>query len=863
MKSAPLKKRFPSAPAWSLFLVLACTAACGGDDGRGPVDPPVAIGDTLPIAPGDSVTRTLATPSLQYDSVVVYRFTPAVPTEVALYLKTTGGAANLRVTFGETLWDFRWYPNAQPLLTYRTDRFVVPAGSPLDIRVSRDAHETGAVTARLFLYEVKRAPEHVPATYVLGDTLAGEELELSADIDEYTIAGTAGADWAAFLEAPGPMTDDGSGWSALDIVRPAGDVVTGLRTWASGTTLEDNGSSGTLTETATHIVRVFGDNWPSPEAQPYRFQVRPVNRAPEVARVINAPGDSIVEAIGSIGDIDEFTVQGAAGQLFNLRYVMDPPLGSGALLFSFFGPDAPFFGGVLSYEGTTGRSGRIALPGNGKLQVRVVGYRNSTSSRGGYRVYLVTLSAAPEHAAATLAAGDSVVSEDLGSEGDLDEFVLSVPTTTLMNFVLSHTPAAGARFITLSRLDATGETALQSVGVGGTDTWHGSGRTSVPAGTYRLRVDAGAQWGLQETAPLPYRFHAYRIGLAPETAPASLVFGTAVTDRIDPIGDMDTFTLAGSAGDVIRLTFSVPGDPSALAMGTYIIIPSHESHIPDNHVGGQPGPPVELPETGTYTVAVDAEAAYGDGVRGAYTLRVDHVPVTPETAPSTINANGSVTESLAAYDIDEYLVTGTPGGELSVVLSHTLPNRIVCAEVLAAASPARLGSAGSIGYPLGTGPLRLDASGKARVRLWAPGQFNACPLELTSRIAGQTEVPSYRVDVYNVNRAPESVPATFTIGSTIQGEAINFPGDMDEYQFAGTAGQRISVSMREVTPGDGPTGQTRVEVLAPGGTVVLALNNGFSAPFTLPVTGTYLLRMRTADNVQGNSGYEFSVIAAP
>jgi hypothetical protein len=811
------------------------------------------------------VRRILATPSpqLQYDSVVVYRFVPTVATEVALYLKASGGAANMRITFGETTWTSPIFPSSEPLLKYRTDRFVVPAGAPLDIRVGREAHVTGAVTVQFFLYRVNRAPEHVPATYVLGDTVSGENLEVSADIDEYSVAGTAGADWVAFLEAPGSLTEDGSGWNALDIVRPNGDVVPGLRTWATGGTLENSASSGTLLETAPHIVRVFGDPWPTTAAASYRFQVRPISRAPELATASHAPGDTIVETIGSIGDIDEFTVQGAAGQLFNLRYVMDPPLGSGALLFSFFGPDAPSYGNVLSYEGTTGRSGRVALPGNGKLQVRVVGYRNSITSRGGYHIYLVPLSAAPEHAAPTLAAGDSAVSEDLGSEGDLDEFVLNVPTTTLMNFVLRHEPAAGARFITLSRLAPTGETVLQTVGVGGADAWHGSGRTTVAAGSYRLRVDAGAQWDTPGPAPLPYRLYAYRLSLAPETAPAMLTLGTPVTDAIDPIGDMDTFTFAGTAGEVVRLTFAVPGNLEPVVMGAYITIPSHESHIPDNSIGGQPGPPVELPETGQYTVGVDAEAAYGDGVRGAYSLRIDRVSVSPEASPATLTANASVTESLTPYDIDEYLVSGTPNGELSVVLSHTLPNRIVCIEILSPDSPARLGGAGSIGYPLGTGLIRLDASGRVRARLWAPGRFDQCPIPVTSRIAGATEVPSYRLDVYNVNRAPESVPGTFTIGSTIQGESINFPGDVDEFRFAGTAGQRIAVSWREVTPGDGPTGRTRLEVLAPDGTLVQPVTLNPPPPFTLPQTGTYLLRMRTEDNVQGNSGYEFSVTAAP
>ena len=767
--------RFRSAPTWGLFFVLLAAAACGSDEGSGPNEPAAGRGDTLALAPGDSVSRVLATPTGQLDSEVVYRFVPAVQTEVALYFKAAGAAASMRVSFGDVNWNVPVSPSAAPLLMYRTDRFVVPAGTPLNIRVRRAAHVTEQVAIRLFLYRVNRAPEHVSATYALGDTVSGEDLEVSADVDEYTVAGTAGADWVAFLEGPGPTADDGTGWSALDVVRPTGDVVPGLRTWASGATLEDNGSSGTLMETATHIVRVFGDYWPNADAQSYRFQVRPVNRAPEVAKVVNAPGDTIVEAIGSIGDIDEFTVQGTAGQLFNLRYVMDPPLGTGALLFSFFGPDAPYDLTNLGYDGTAGTTGRVALPASGKLQVRVLGYRNRPSSRGGYHIYLVPLSAAPEHAPATVALGDSVLTEDLGTEGDMDEFVLNVPTTTMMNFVLRRGTGGPSRLVTLSRLPLTGEDALQSVVVVGADSWHGSGRTSVPAGNYRLRVDAGAQWQPQETAPLPYRLFASRINLAPETAPASLVLGTTVNDRIDPIGDMDTFTLAGTAGDVVRLTFTVPGNPDASAMGAYIVIPSNETHIPDNYVGGQPGPPVELPQTGTYTVAVDAEAAYGDGDRGAYSLRVDRFPVTPEGVPSTLVANASVTEALTAYDIDEYLVTGTPNGELSVVLSHNVANRIICAEVLSADSPARLGEAGSIGYPLGTGPLRLDASGKVRVRLWAPGQFNACPIEPSSRVAGSNVVPSYRVDVYNVNRAPESVPATFTLGSTRAGRGHQLP----------------------------------------------------------------------------------------
>jgi hypothetical protein len=143
------------------FLVLACTAACGGDDGRGPVDPPVAIGDSLPHRSGDQRDEDLATPSLQYDSVVVYRFTPAVPTEVALYLKTTGGAANLRVTFARRC-GLPVVSHAQPLLTYRRTG-LSPGRVPARHRVTAMRMNTGA-DCPLFRMSDSAAPEHVPAT---------------------------------------------------------------------------------------------------------------------------------------------------------------------------------------------------------------------------------------------------------------------------------------------------------------------------------------------------------------------------------------------------------------------------------------------------------------------------------------------------------------------------------------------------------------------------------------------------------------------------------------------------------------------------------------------------------------------------
>jgi hypothetical protein len=71
-------------------------------------------------------------------------------------------------------------------------------------------------------------------------------------------------------------------------------------------------------------------------------------------------------------------------------------------------------------------------------------------------------------------------------------------------------------------------------------------------------------------------------------------------------------------------------------MARTIIIPSTSTH-PDNHVGGQPGPPVELPKQARIYGGVDAEQPM-ETVRGL-TPFATHVPVTTETAPSTINAN--------------------------------------------------------------------------------------------------------------------------------------------------------------------------------------------------------------------------------
>jgi hypothetical protein len=97
-----------------------------------------------------------------------------------------------------------------------------------------------------------------------------------------------------------------------------------------------------------------------------------------------------------------------------------------------------------------------------------------------------------------------------------------------------------------------------------------------------------------------------------------------------------------------------------------------------------------------------------------------------------------------------------------------------------------------------TGRVTLPASGTYTVRV--QGRYS------TQR-AGR-----YRLEVYAIDRSPQSIDAAVAVNDTISGESIDRPGDIDEFTFHGEAGQEVNVFLQGLW-GSHPSHQVELTVV--------------------------------------------------
>ncbi len=258
-------------------LTLVAALALGCSPGE-PIDTPVTIGP-VDIFVGDT------TPALELPAGQVSRshhLTLSAGSEIAIFVQGVDGSLHLQplaegIDVGGSA---RLYPQASRLLANRSDRFFLPAGKTLNVVVSRSGSETNSsLRYRLFVYPVNRDPEHGPPGIVLEQVRSEEDLETSADIDEYALAGHDGKDVVAFLSNLGPGVE--GSFSLGFFAENSEQELGGVGAPAVGVPLEETGTAPFKVPAGPHVMRVQGtSNLPSsytfvvhqePEASPAGF----------------------------------------------------------------------------------------------------------------------------------------------------------------------------------------------------------------------------------------------------------------------------------------------------------------------------------------------------------------------------------------------------------------------------------------------------------------------------------------------------------------------------------------------------------------------------------------------------------------
>lgn len=370
------------------------------------------------------------------------------------------------------------------------------------------------------------------------------------------------------------------------------------------------------------------------------------------------------------------------------------------------------------------------------------------------------------------------------------------------------------------------EATLACLRSDGADTslWaQSTGRTSLPrTTTYTVRVagvggDVGA-----------YELQVFLLNRTPEVGPSRVVFGDTIdVEAIAPPGDVDEYTFLGNAGQEVAATLqTLSGD---LLNGLQIcliadirtaneeVLGCVSSDGADATLWGQSTERLTLPRATTYTFRVWAPDAQSDTDWGDYRYLASLIDRWPEVAARDVVFEDTVdVESIGPPgDVDEFVFFAQSGEEVAATL-QTLSGDFTNALQLCVIADARtldelvLGCTTSDGddtsvWGQSTERLQLARTTAYTVEVLAPGAQS------------DTDWGPFRYMVHLIDRAPEVAPPGVVFGDTIDTEAIEPPGDVDDFTFEGSVGDEV-VGFLQTLTGDFTNG-LQLCVIADAGTL--------------------------------------------
>ena len=729
------------------------------------------------IAVGSVVSGTLTTG----DTARVYAFTVTAGATYVVYAAVTAGVVQLQVldstrqaVLGSGEAGASNLPMVEnPALFYRSDvstgRLLVVSGSPAG----------SAARYQLLLYQENETPESRPAAFMIGDTIDGETIDPSNDVDVFTALLQAGQDVVAVAEAPAVS---GVGTLELSVLDSADFSPLSFALVTPGAPASATTGRVHAATTGTYQFRfqaATGTGWPAFDG-PYRFWTYTVNRAPE-HRAAAIPFDTAVvdERFDRAMDVDEFTFSAAAGteisgflQSAVPAHLEIAPQSGAAIAAVAAGSDTSLF---------ARSTGRATLTQTGSYIARVVADGQLTADTGAYRLYLYLINRRPESIPDSIVPGDTVAGEAIDLPGDVDEFRFVASAGQEFTAFLQAKSGSAATVLQLDIVDADGTVlgSVQSTGTDGSLLGQVTPRVAMrTTGTHRLRVSGAPATGAQNRGP--YRLFLYKVNRQPENHADTLALGDSVfNEAIDAPGDVDEYRV--HVGDSLGVDVKVQLPDSLEGYITAQLVDS-ASGLPLGNTGasgggaGQTGSVILAP--GTYIVRVD-------GARGPYQLWLYRFKLGPETAPDTIVVGDTVQgESIdVPGDIDVYHFFARAWHPINVMLQDmaTSGSQGIQAVIY-----------GSYPYPVMTVGSRPGATSLAdhqTVRMDPP----ATGWYTVTVSAGSPETGPYRLAIVPVSTTPESVSPTLAIGDSVTAEVIDFPGDWDQYTVTATPGQTLTV----------------------------------------------------------------------
>jgi hypothetical protein len=353
---------------------------------------------------------------------------------------------------------------------------------------------------------------------------------------------------------------------------------------------------------------------------------------------------------------------------------------------------------------------------------------------------------------------------------------------------------------------------------------------------HALRLAAGGR-RLRRTTLVAASVGALAIVAGPATASSYTLTanGTPVTTTTTTGGENATLTFAGTAGNRVSVKISgVTMSPKPnTGIKVSILKPDGSTLVSPFDVGsaGTWMEPVATPVTGSYKLILDGQSTY----KGKATVTMWTVPSDPAVAAAS--GGGGVTGTVALPTPGQngtVTFTATAGHRYGVKLAPvTVSGNALNSTRVSVLKPdlsvlvanTSFGSSGAFLEPFttvagGTYTLKIDP------RQWYVGNVTATVYDVAADQAGTIT-------------AGTPLPLTFAAANA---------GQNATETFAGTAGQKVSLNMTAVSVGSNPISGTKVTILKPDATTLVAATDvgttgKFIEPVTLPTTGNYTIKV--------------------
>jgi hypothetical protein len=491
---------------------------------------------------------------------------------------------------------------------------------------------------RVYVHKINRHPETISgAARVLGDTIAGESIEVPGDIDEIPVT----------ISAPTLIHIQTTRYGGL----PHHTLIMHLRRLSDDSLITGNeldlqdgvplpynsGSTTASIDPGSYVLRVSADSRQFGYRGGWRAILQAIDSMPEGRSKNFAGADTVVGTIDPPGDIDIYRMPVHTGEHWQIFFQGSYNGGVGSTFYAKTDTASVFPNQQLGTSASAGltdapHTGRLDVLSNNTYQVTVLsnGQGQFPAERGPYRFVILPFDGAPEHHAPIIAPGDSVTDELLDFLGDLDQFDLAgAPGQELIIDLRADMPAGPAPGLWVRVLDPISHdsiTGMQSYIAAQTTR-----RFRLPASGH-VRVEALAITSYLNTGP--YYLKVQPINRAPETLPAPLVVGDTLSgESLDYGGDQDEFTFSGTAGQKYKIYIeTVTGDPSGGGMraelsaaGSDVSLGSVTVTNPDLLLNNGSST-ITLPASGAYVLRVRYEQEFLVVPAAAYRVVLVSVP---------------------------------------------------------------------------------------------------------------------------------------------------------------------------------------------------------------------------------------------